>query len=133
MSKRLFAIALIFISGGSWLYLDYLNKQETLAIIEMRKEMQITHERAVANFKALAAYQSQFEAANVGDLTRCYSDAEKANFNYLARQQKSGINKADLITLDKAILEKAAVLLESDKERCKRIYESKLQFKDAIK
>jgi hypothetical protein len=133
MSKTFTAAALVVIAGGSWLYLDYLNKQETLAIIEMRKEMQLSHERVVANFKAMAVYQSQFESANVNDLTRCYSEAEKANFNYIARQRKSANNKADLITIDKVALNKAAALLESDKERCKRIYESKLQFKEAVK
>jgi hypothetical protein len=133
MSRTFFATIVVLIAGGSWLYLDYLNRQETLAIKEIRKEMQISHERAIANFKALALYQSQFESANVIDLTRCYSDAEKANFNYILHHQKSENNQAKLITIDAIILEKAAALLESDKAHCKRIYEAKLQFGSAVK
>ena len=132
MSRKIFAVTLIVFASASWLYLDYMNKQEILAINEMRKEMQMSHERVVANYKVLAEYNSQFETANVNDLTVCYSEAEKANFNYISHLQKPGNNKKDTITIDKADLTKAAALLESDKERCKNIYDSKFKVKDSV-
>jgi hypothetical protein len=43
MIKIVGAITLILLTGGAWLYLDYLNKQELATIEQMRKSMKQVH------------------------------------------------------------------------------------------
>lgn len=132
MTKSFFLTALIIIASSSWLYLDYLNKQETQAINEMRKEMQMSHERSVASMKKMVEFNSQAESAMVGELNKCYSDADKANFDYIADLKKSTGRKSNAIVISRADLDQAASLLEAAKQRCRKMYDFQLKMKKAI-
>jgi|SRR5271169_260313 len=127
MTKTIIGVVLVFLAGGSWLYLDYLNKKETMAIEDMRKEMQISHERSVADMKEMAEMRSRVEFSMVTDLTSCYAAAEKANFDYMSHLQNPERLKPDQITITKAELDKAAMMLESDKEKCQQTYDSRVK------
>lgn len=123
MSKTIVAAVLIILAGGSWLYLDYLNNKETAAVEEMRKEMQISHARAVADMKELVEMRTRIELSMVTDLTSCYAAAERANFDYLSHLQNPDIHKRDQISISKADIDQAAMTLESDKEKCQKTYD----------
>jgi hypothetical protein len=74
MVKKIVAVLLILLTGGAWLYLDYQNKQEQIAALEMRKAM----EQMRAQAQARAAARAKFEAQLLADLTTCKATADKA-------------------------------------------------------
>lgn len=123
MTKTIIAVFLILLTGASWFYLDYLNKKETLAVEELRKEMEKSHLTYVQATREREQMRSRVESDMVTDLNSCYAAAEKANFDYISHLQKPDRLKPDQISLTKADLDNAATMLESDKEKCKKTYE----------
>lgn len=51
MVKKITAVLLILITGGVWIYLDYLNKQELAMLEQTRQEFLAIHAQAKERLK----------------------------------------------------------------------------------
>lgn len=52
MGKKITAILLILTTGGVWIYLDYLNKQELALVEQTRQEFLVFHAQAKERFNS---------------------------------------------------------------------------------
>ena len=105
-------------AGSSYLYLDYLNKQEMVA----------SHARDVADKRANAERKARFEAVIMNDLAYCFAEAEQQNSVYVSHLHKVASLQPGKIAVTHAYLDKAAMMLKSAKEECQLIYEFRLRY-----
>lgn len=120
MSKGIIAVVLILLTGGSWVYLDYLNKQEQAAAEQMRKEMEQARARAVA--------RERFESELFNQLSSCRQAAETANHDYLAQHEKPVRGKPGRAGAPpKAVMDDAVKMLEAAYVECQRTYDTGLK------
>jgi hypothetical protein len=117
MAKKITAFLLILITGGVWVYLDYLNKQELALVEQTRQEFLVIHEQARERFKSLVN----------SDLSACQAAAEKNKNNYVTLNQKSVPNKPGEFTVSKAVSDAAAKLLDEENAACQRNFERSLK------
>lgn len=122
MLKKVVAIILIVAAGGTWVYLDYLNKQEILAAEEMRKSMELARAQA----KARAEAQAKFEALILSDLATCKATAEKAKEDFLEANKKPVKRKRGQFTVPAAAQEEANKTLEAAGAVCQVTYDTRL-------
>jgi hypothetical protein len=123
MGKKIVAVLLILMTGGAWLYLDYQNKQEQIAAIEMRKEL----EQMRAQAQARAAAKARFEAQLLADLTTCKATADKSKEDFLAARQQPVKRKPGQFTIPQADLDEAAKTQEAAYSACQLTYDTQLK------
>lgn len=123
MIKKIIAVVLILLAGGTWFYLDYLNKQELLAAEQAHQAV----EQARAQAKARAEARGKFEAQILADLNNCRTSAEKARDDFLTLNRKPVRRKPGQFTLSQAALDEAEKTLEAATAACRAAYDTRLQ------
>jgi hypothetical protein len=127
MLKKIIAVVLIVLAGGTWAYLDYLNRQEIQAAAEMRAAMEQARAQALARAKAAAEAKAKLEATLQADLTTCKAVAETANQEFLTKNQKPVRRKPGQFTVSPAVQEEANKTLEGANAACQATYNTRLQ------
>lgn len=123
MVKNIVAVVLILATGGTWFYLDYLNKQEIQAAEESRKAM----EQSRAQAKARADAKAKLEAQIMADLTACKATAEKAKEDFLTQHQQPVKRKPGQFTTPQAAIDEAAKTLEAANAACQATYDAHMK------
>jgi hypothetical protein len=59
MVKKISAVVLILITGGIWVYLDYLNKKELAMVEQTRLEFLVLHAKAKERFNNPCQYGAE--------------------------------------------------------------------------
>lgn len=118
MTKIIFAVSLIFIFGGAWLALDYLNKQEQNRALEMHHGI----EQARLEAKRRTDVRTNFETFIRANQENCTAAAEKSQSDYMALLSKTmPAKRKGPSTIPLPITTEAAVILENAKMECQRI------------
>jgi Tfp pilus assembly protein PilV len=123
MVKKIVAVLLILVTGGAWLYLDYENKQEQIAALEMRKAM----EQMRAQAQARAAAKVKFEAQLLADLTTCKATADKSKDDFLVAHQQPVKRKPGQFTIPQADIDDAVKAQEAAYATCQLTYDTQLK------
>jgi hypothetical protein len=122
MLKKIAAVVLIVLAGGTWGYLDYLNKQEIKASEELRKSM----EQARAQAKARAESKAKFESLIIADLSTCKAAAEQAKADFITKNQQPVRRKPGQFTIPQGVADEAAKELETANTACQAAYTARL-------
>ena len=123
MAKIITAVSLIFIFGGGWFALDYLNKQEQARAIEIHKGIEL----ARLESKRRLEKRSNFEAVVHSIQSECEAMADKAQDDYLALMLKTIPAKRKVPnSLPKTVINEAEIILQNAKTECLRITTEKL-------
>jgi tRNA(Met) C34 N-acetyltransferase TmcA len=115
MMKKIAAIVLIVITGGTWLYLDQLNKQEQLIAEQARQAMIQAREQAKARFN------TQIK----DDLNNCLATAEKNKADFLTLNQKPVPRKPGEFTITQAVADEAAKMLADATAACQLTFDTR--------
>lgn len=126
MNKTVIAIALICISGGAWLYLDCLNRQEQGA----NEKIHMGIEQARAEAKKRLSTKAGFELLLRTNLSNCQAAAEKAKSDYVNLMQEIMPRKRGQIVIPPTISVGIEATLASGQAECQQIYEK--QLKDGV-
>jgi len=126
MVKKIVAVLLIVIAGGTWGYLDYMNKQEIKAAEELRQAMVQARAQAAAREKAAAEAKAKFEAMILADLTVCKETAEKARTDFLEASKKPVKRKPGQFTIPPAAQAEADKTAETANAACQATYDTRL-------
>jgi mannose-6-phosphate isomerase class I len=113
MLKKIVAIVLILLTGGAWIYLDQLNKQEIMLAEQSRQAM----------IQARAEAKTRFIAQIKGDMTNCQTTAEQAKADFLTLNQKPVPRKPGEFTITQAVADEAAKMLASASAICQQTYD----------
>jgi len=120
MPRIIAGLLLIALTGGAWVYLDYLNKQEQVAAEEMRKDMEKARARAVA--------KGRYESEIFNELASCRDAAKKANHDYIGQHERPVRGKpGQVIPAPKAVMDDAVKMLEAAYVDCQHTYDARLQ------
>ena len=123
MLKKVAAVVLILLAGGTWLYLDYLNKQEIQAAEEMHRAMDKARAEAKARADATAKLLGQLQT----DLTNCQAAAESAKNEYVAKNQQPVRRKPGEFTITQAVADEASKMLNEANATCQQTYDTRLK------
>ena len=115
MIKKVAAIVLILLSGGAWLTLDYMNKQEQLIAEQTRQAMIQAREQAKARFIVQIK----------GDLTNCQAAAEKAKVDFLTLNQKPVPRKPGEFTITQAVADESTKMLADANAGCQLTFDTR--------
>jgi hypothetical protein len=131
MLKKLIALVLVLLAGGSWLLLDYLNRQEQgsaeqmrQGLVQARAEAQRRNDEDLKN-KALA--KAGFEKQILANLASCQAVAEKAQEDYMSLIQQVVPRKRGQSVIPKTVADEAEKILLNAKTECQKIYETRLK------
>ena len=127
MLKKIVAVVMIVLAGGTWIYLDYLNKQALKEAEEMRQAMEQARAQAMARAKAFEEAKAKFEAQILADLSACKAAAEKASEDFLEQNKKPARRKAGQFVVPQAARDEAAKNLEAANAACQATYDTRLQ------
>jgi hypothetical protein len=127
MLKKIIAVVLIVLTGGGWIYLDYLNKQQIQEAEELRRSMEQARVQALAKAKALAEARAKFEAQILSDLTACKATAEKTKEDFLETNKKPVKRKPGQFTVPAAAQEEANKAQEAAITACQTNYDTRLK------
>lgn len=127
MLKKSVAVVLIVLAGGGWFFLDYLNKQQIKEAEELRRSMEQARIQALAHAKAMAEAKAKFEAQILADLNACKAEAEKAQNDYLTRNQKPVRGKPRQFAVPKTAADEASRMLQTANAACQATYASRMQ------
>lgn len=131
MIKKVIALVLVLLAGGSWLVLDYLNKQEQVTSEQMRQGL--VQARMEAKMRSDAEMQNRvqakvsFEKQILANLTSCQADAEKAQQEYMALIQQVVPRKGGKAITPKTVADEAQHILERTKAECQQVYDTRLK------
>lgn len=127
MLKKIIAGVLIVLAGGTWIYLDYLNRQEIKEAEEMRQAMIQARAQAMARAKAAEEAKAKFEATIQADLASCKAAAEKAKADFLEANKKPVRRKPGQFTVPQAAQDEANKAQEAANAACQATYETRLK------
>lgn len=122
MVKIVIGIVLIFLAGGSWLYLDCLNKKEQVVAEQMHDEV----DQARAEAKKRAEVKTNFEYQINANLTSCKASAEKAKTDYMAIIQKAAPVKRGQPVISQAVLDEVEGVLAAANAECQQAYDARV-------
>lgn len=131
MIKKVIALVLVLLAGGSWLVLDYLNKQEQVTSEQMRQGL--VQARMEAKMRSDAEMQNRvqakvgFEKQILANLTSCQADAEKAQQEYMVLIQQVVPRKSGKAVIPKTVADEAQNILEKAKAECQQVYDTRLK------
>jgi pantothenate synthetase len=115
MAKIIIAVSLIFLLGGGWLALDYLNKQEQARALEIHKGI----EQARLESKRRLGKRSNFESVIHATQADCEAAADKAKVDYMALMLKIlPVKSRALGGLPQTVSSQAEAILQSAKTEC---------------
>lgn len=126
MLKIIVAVLLLVSAGSGWFYLDYLNKQEQAAALELRQSVEKNRAIALAAEQAKVAAKAAFEAKLAGELKSCLDAAQQANSDYLAANQKPVPHKAGQFSIAQTFIDTAAQTLADANTACQQQLEKNL-------
>ncbi|HEU0188028.1 MAG TPA: hypothetical protein VFR06_09070 [Gallionellaceae bacterium] len=121
MVKIVIALVLFFVAGGSWLYLDCLNKQELGQTQSLQQGVQQARAEAKRRAESKALYERQAQAG----LKSCQDAAEKAKTDYMALLQKTLPSKRGVVVVPQAAMDEAETILAAAKAACQQGYDEK--------
>ncbi len=127
MIKKVVAVVLIVLTGGGWLYVDYLNRQQIMEAAELRRSIEQARAQVLAHAKALAEAKAKFEAQMLADLTGCKAAAEKAKEEFLAQNQKPVRRRPGKFTIPQAAVDEATKTLEAANAVCQATYDMRVK------
>ncbi len=127
MLKKIVAVVLIVLTGGTWIYLDYLNKQELKEAEEMRQAMIQARAQAMARAKAAEEAKAKFEATLSAELTSCKAAAEKAKEDFLEAHKKPVRRKPGQFTVPQTAQDEANKAQEAANAACQATYDTRLK------
>jgi len=123
MIKIISAVVLIFLTGGAWLYLDCLNRQE--------QEITAQAQQGLLQARAEAARRADTKTAStnniLANLTNCQAAAEKAKNDYAALMLKVAPSKRGQAIIPQAVTDEAEALFTSAKTACQQTYDTQMQ------
>jgi hypothetical protein len=131
MIKKVIALVLVLLAGGSWLLLDYFNKQEQVGAEQMRQGL--TQARAEAqrrndeDMKNRAQAKADFEKQIRANLASCQAVAEKAQQDYMNLIQQVVPRKRGQSVIPKTVADEADKILLNAKAECQQIYDARLK------
>lgn len=120
MLKTILGLIVIILAAGGWFYLDYLNKQEQAASVELRQTVEKNRAIVLAAEQARVAAKAALEAKRKMELNTCLDAAQQANTDYLATNQKSVARKAGQSALTQAAIDVAIKTLTDAKTSCQQ-------------
>lgn len=123
MVKIVIGIVLIFLAGGSWLYLDCLNKREQVVAEQMHDEV----DQARTEAKKRAELKVNFEYQINANLTTCKANAEKAKIDYMLLIQKAAPIKRGQPVISQAIIDEAGMILTAANAECQQVYDARMK------
>ncbi|MGZ8256631.1 MAG: hypothetical protein ACXW1C_02265 [Gallionella sp.] len=126
MLKTLAGVMMMVLAAGGWFYLDYLNKQEQAAALELRLTVEKNRAKAVAAEQARIAAQAAFTAQLNTDLVACQAAAQQANNDYLTSNQKPVARKAGQFTVAQNFIDTAAQTFSDANAVCQQQFEQHL-------
>lgn len=130
MAKAAIAVVFIVLTGGAWLYLDCLNKQEEATSNQMQQEMQqmrIEGKKKEESTKKLAAAKLALETQIANNLVGCQENADKVNNAYMLIVQKTLPRKRGQVVVPAVIATETAQVLADAKTRCQLSHDELLQ------
>ena len=131
MIKKVIALLLVLLAGGSWLLLDYFNRQEQVGAEQMRQGL--TQARAEAqrrndeDMKNRAQAKADFEKQIRANLASCQAFAEKAQQDYMNLIQQVVPRKGGKSVIPKAVADEADKILVNAKAECQQIFDARLK------
>ncbi len=122
MLKKVIAVVLIVLAGGTWLYLDHLNKLELQQAEETRQAMIQAREQAAARAQARARFEAELSAT----LTGCKEQASAAKTAFLEAHKKPVKRKPGQFTIPEEIAAQADDTLAAAEAACQKEYDARL-------
>jgi hypothetical protein len=113
MLKKIVAIVLILLSGGAWIYLDQLNKQELMLAEQSRQAL----------IQARAEAKTRFIAQIKEDQTNCQTTAAQAKVDFLTLNQKPVPRKPGEFTITQSVADEAEKLLADASAGCQLTFD----------
>jgi hypothetical protein len=123
MIKIISAVVLIFLTGGAWLYLDCLNKQQQ----EVTAQAQQGLLQARAEAARRAETRTTFTNNTLANLTNCQATAEKAKNDYATLLLKVAPSKRGQAIIPQAVTVEAETIFTSAKAACQQIHDAQMQ------
>jgi hypothetical protein len=131
MIKKLVALVLVLLAGGSWLLLDYFNSQELVSAEQMRQGLvqarAEAQRRSDEDMKNKAQAKAAFEKQILANLASCQAVAEKAQEDYMNLIQQVVPRKRGQSVIPKTVAEEAEKILVNAKADCQLIYDARLK------
>lgn len=124
MIKAVVGVVLIFAAGGSWLYLDCLNRHEQGVTEQMHQGVDQARAEAKRRAEAKAIVEYQIQAT----LSSCQAAAEKSKNDYMLLIQKAvPPGKRGPAVIPQEIVDEAEMLLTTAKADCQQIHDTRLK------
>jgi hypothetical protein len=118
MARIITAVSLMFIFGGGWLALDYLNRQEMARAAEMHQGI----EKARLEAKRRSEKRANFEAVIHSNQANCEAAADKAQNDYMGLMLKEmPAKRKNQAVIPQPVATEAATILQNAKTECQRI------------
>jgi len=131
MIKKLVALVLVLLAGGSWLLLDYFNRQEQVGAEQMRQGLvqarAEAQRRSGEDIKNKAQAKAAFEKQILANLASCQAVAEKAQQDYMSLIQQAIPRKRGHSVIPKTVTDEAEKILANAKAECQQIYDTRLK------
>ena len=130
VAKATIGVALIMLTGGAWLYLDCLNKQEEATSTQMQQEMQqmrIEGKKREDSIKKVAEAKLALETQVARNLLSCQEAADKLNSAYMLIVQKTLPRKRGQVVVPQNIVTEFAQILAEVKLTCQHSHDDLIQ------
>ena len=118
--KSSVAIALIFVAGGAWIFLDCMNKQEQMEAEMLRQGM--VQSRAETNKRV--AEKAAFESRTLNSLNMCNDSADQIHGEYMKLVEQLSPRKRGKTVIAQEVSDATEKLLADSKAACQKNYES---------
>ncbi|HEY6095999.1 MAG TPA: hypothetical protein VIU93_13705 [Gallionellaceae bacterium] len=127
MVKIVIALVLLFLAGGSWLYLDCLNRQELAQAQSLQQDVQQARTEARKRAELKAQFDSQSQSNLQSGLKSCQDAADKANADYMALLRKTMPSKRGVVVIPQATLDAADAILSAAKSACQQEHDDRMK------
>jgi hypothetical protein len=123
MIKKVIALALIFLAGGAWLYMDCLNRQEIGSAAQLQQGIM----QARAEAKKRADSKANNEKNALATLNNCQAAADKAKVDYLSLIEQTAPRKKGVAVIPPGVTEAVEKTLAGAKADCQLVYDNSLK------
>jgi hypothetical protein len=123
MIKQLIAVAMVFLAGGAWLYLDCLNQREQGSAELLHQNILMA--RAEANNRA--EIKTNFSNQLATTLNNCNAAADKAKADYMALVEQAAPRRRGAAFIPQATADASEKILAAAKAECQLAYDSSLK------
>jgi len=123
MIKIVSGVALFFVAGGAWLYLDCLNKREQDITVQAQQGLLQARAEGARRVEA----KTNFASNLLANLTSCQAAAEKAKTDYANLIQQVAPSKRGQIIIPQAVIATTESILAAAKAECQLTYDTHMQ------